>query len=78
MTYGYSQSLVDAIQTADPNNVGMAFGRFCVSMGIPATQVAKALNVSRMTVYNWFWGEYSPSRKNIEQIDEFIRQHTET
>jgi len=33
--------------------------------------------VSRMTVYNWFWGESTPSRENSEQIKLFMARYKE-
>jgi hypothetical protein len=68
MTYGYSHNLVEANKNADSESLGVAFGRMCIELGIPATHVAVELGVSRMTVYNWFWGERTPSRENSEQI----------
>ena len=68
MTYGYSHNLVEANKNADSESLGVAFGRMCIELGIPATRVAEELGVSRMTVYNWFWGESVPSRSNSEQI----------
>jgi predicted transcriptional regulator len=49
----------------------------CIELGIPATRVAEELGVSRMTVYNWFWGESTPSRENSEQIKLFMARYKE-
>ena len=56
MSYGYSQSLVDANKKANAKSLGVALGRLCIKHGVPVTEVAKELEVSRMAVYNWFWG----------------------
>jgi hypothetical protein len=37
--------------------------------------VAVELGVSRMTVYNWFWGEFTPSPTYAEQIERFMARH---
>jgi DNA-binding XRE family transcriptional regulator len=75
MTYGYSQKLVDANKKADADSLGVALGRFCIEREITATQVAVELGVSRMTVYNWFWGEFTPSPTYAEQIERFMVRH---
>jgi hypothetical protein len=72
MSYGYSQSLIEAVQTADDTSLGVALGRFCIERGIPVTEVAGIFKVSRATVYNWFWGRMLPSSTNNEQIERFI------
>ena len=61
MSYGYSQSLVEANKKANIKSLGVALGRLCIKHGVPVSEVAQELNVSRATVYNWFWGATSPS-----------------
>ena len=75
MGYGYSQSLVLANKEADAKSLGVALGRFCIEREITATAVARELGVSRMTVYNWFWGEFAPSPAYSEQIERFMARH---
>ena len=75
MSYGYSQKLVDANSKADAESLGVALGRFCIAKEITATQVAVELGVSRMTVYNWFWGEFIPSPAYAGQIERFMARH---
>jgi DNA-binding transcriptional regulator YiaG len=61
MSYGYSQSLVEANKKANTKSLGVALGRLCIKHGISVSEVARELGVSRATVYNWFWGVTSPS-----------------
>jgi hypothetical protein len=75
MTYGYSQKLVEANKKADAESLGVALGRFCIAREITATRVAVELGVSRMTVYNWFWGAFTPSSTHAEQIERFMARH---
>jgi hypothetical protein len=75
MTYGYSQKLVEANKKANADSLGVALGRFCIERGITATQVSVELGVSRMTVYNWFWGEFTPSPTYAEQIERFMARN---
>ena len=48
MTYGYSHNLVEANKNANPEFLGVAFGRMCIELGIPATRVAEELGVPDM------------------------------
>ena len=75
MSYGYSQRLVEANKEADSDSLGVALGRYCIERNIPVNDVAEYLNVSRASVYNWFWGSSVPSREHSEQIVSFMRQH---
>lgn len=73
MSYGYSQRLVDANATADIKSCGVYLGRRCIKLGVPVSDVAQKLGVSRATVYNWFWGAITPSRAHKSKITEFVR-----
>ena len=73
MSYGYSQRLVDANNKADANSCGVYLGRSCIKLGVPVSDVAQKLGVSRATVYNWFWGLVAPSPTHADKIAEFIR-----
>ena len=68
---GYSQIIIEANQRAK-ETVGTLLGKLCISLKYPASQVAKALNVSRQTVYDWFSGKAKPSRKLDQKIKELI------
>jgi hypothetical protein len=68
MSYGYSQRLVDANRTADPSSWGVLLGAKCIELGIPVNEVAERVNVSRATVYNWFWGVRAPSAYHCQRI----------
>jgi hypothetical protein len=72
MSYGYSRSLVEANKRASIKSLGVAFGRFCIDNEIPATQVAEALGVSRMTIYNWFWGLRTPTIHLQPRVVKYI------
>lgn len=73
MSYGYSQRLVAANKTAKADSRGAYLGSRCIKLGIPVSEVADALGVSRSTVYNWFWGAVAPSQEHTDRINEFLR-----
>lgn len=51
----YSQKVIDAV-SATPKSLGNQLGRWAIHHNMPVTHIAKALGVSRQTVYNWFTG----------------------
>jgi predicted transcriptional regulator len=73
MSYGYSQRLVEANSNADTKSLGVYLGNRCIRLGIPVSEVADTLGVSRATVYNWFWGEVNPRPEHNDKITEFLR-----
>lgn len=58
---GYSLILLERNKQADVSNLGVRLGRVCIKNGVPVTDVANALGVSRQTVYNWFGGTSVPT-----------------
>jgi len=69
---GYSLRIIRANEQADPSSIGVLLGRFCIKKEIPASDVAKFFNVSRMTVYNWFSGCTKPQLRLHEKIQQII------
>lgn len=71
---GYSLRIVRANEQADPSNIGVLLGRLCIKKEIPVSQVAEFLNVSRMSVYNWFCGRGFPRKKMQLKIKEILEK----
>lgn len=71
---GYSLRVVRANEQADPSNIGVLLGRFCIKQEIPVAEVADFFGVSRMTVYNWFIGVNAPRKKLRESIEKIIEK----
>jgi hypothetical protein len=74
MSYGYSQRLIEANKVAG-DSLGVALGRLCIERNIPVNTIADYLNVSRATIYNWFWGVSNPSKQHSELIVLFLHKH---
>ena len=51
----YSQKTIDTIMRATKTQ-GNQLGRWAVHLNFSVVRIAKALGVSRQTVYNWFEG----------------------
>jgi len=72
MSYGYSHRLVEANKAASDESWGVLLGRKCIELEIPVDVIARRMDVSRATIYNWFWGSTTPSRTHSEQIERLI------
>ncbi len=68
---GYSQLMIENNTKASETS-GTLLGKLCIALKYPASQVAKDLNVSRQTVYDWFSGKAKPSKHLEPKILEFI------
>ena len=71
---GYASKIIKANLEADAESPGVALGRFCIAKEIPVSDVAEYFEVSRMTIYKWFVGEWSPRRVNAEKIWLMLEQ----
>lgn len=69
---GYSHNLVKLIEGADPQLIGVQLGRMCIENDIPVREIATALNVSRMTVYHWFAGRFTPRQEYVTRIEQLL------
>ena len=68
----YSQEFLIELNNFDAERLGEQLAKACVNADLPATEVAKVFNVSRMTIHSWFRG--SPIRdKNCTKIKKFLK-----
>ena len=70
---GYSQGFIEINQNAK-DGIGPLLGRLCISLKYPVSQVAKELQVSRQTVYDWFSGKTKPSRHLDSTVRAFVEK----
>ena len=70
----YSQKIIDAVAKT-PKSLGNQLGRWAVYHDFPVTKIAKALGVTRQTVYNWFTGTevFVGYRNRVEFLLEILR-----
>jgi hypothetical protein len=68
----YSERFLLDLNKLDPTRIGVQMGKVCVKANLPTSYVAKAFDVSRMSIHSWFRGQYV-REKNYEKIDKFIR-----
>lgn len=72
MGVGYSLRTQKLNEEADPQSLGVRLGTACIKHGIPATQVASALGVSKQTIYNWFCGTTQPLSHLAPKIETYL------
>lgn len=68
----YSERFLLTLARNDSAKLGIRLGKVCVDANLPPLQVAKALNISRWSVYRWFRGA-NIKEKDRENIKAFIR-----
>lgn len=76
MARPYSEKFLLNLAKADASRLGVQLGRLCVEANLPAVYVAKALETSRISVYNWFRGGgiRENKRKVVEVFMDLVRQ----
>lgn len=75
MSHGYSQELIKANKKASSLRklqLGVSLGKHCIEAGVPVSEVALELNVSRATIYNWFKGTSQPYQYQHLRIKDYI------
>ena len=70
---GYSQKVVRLNKEADQKNLGVRLGKFCIARGIPVSDVMSYFDVTKQTVYNWFYGISTPSLQHGRLINNFFQ-----
>jgi|TARA_R110002012_G_scaffold292990_1_gene488402 NADH:ubiquinone oxidoreductase subunit F (NADH-binding) len=73
---GYSQKVINDNKKARPVTPGIKLGKLCIKLMYPAADIAKKLSTSRQCVYNWFCGKCTPSKNNIDKINQLIKELT--
>jgi transcriptional regulator with XRE-family HTH domain len=69
---GYSLDVAEAIWNGDKSRLGVRLGSICLERRLPVVQVARALGVTRQTIYNWFTGAYDPTESHREAVERYI------
>lgn len=73
MSRPYSTKFLNELDSADDTyRIGYKMAKLCVAANLPAKYVAKAVEVSRATVHNWFRGAVLRG-KNEDIALAFIR-----
>ena len=79
MARSYGQKFLLELSENDGSLTGVRLARLCVDANLPATYVARALEVSPMTIYKWFRGTgvRENKRKTVEVFMDLVRQDLE-
>lgn len=76
MARSYSEKFLLALQKADSTSLGVKLGRLCVEANLPSAYVARALEVSRVTMYKWFRGQgiREDKRRTVEVFIDLVSE----
>lgn len=69
---GYSSRVICANAIASTDNLGVLLGRYCIAKDIPASDIANAMLVTKMTIYKWFTGKTIPRKSQEERLKSII------
>lgn len=72
MPRNYGEKFLRELSATQDGGEGIELARVCVQANLPAAYVAKALEVSGTTVYNWFRGIQKVSEEHSKVIKTFI------
>ena len=72
----YNKELIELVQTFNPYLDTTCFAKACIKANLPSNYVASALEVSRMSIHNWFRG--SPIRENNRKLVEVFTDLVES
>jgi len=72
----YSEKFLLGLQQADANRLGVRLGRLCVEANLPAAYVAKAMEISRISIYHWFRGKgiSEDKRSTVEVFMDLVTE----
>lgn len=76
MPVGYSIQTLKTNEAADAGHLGVQLGRLCIAKDISVNEVAERMQVSRQTVYNWFFGIKRPHEDKADLVSAFIAELT--
>lgn len=71
----YSIGFKKRVQEADQDKLGVHYALIFIEKGISVAQVAEAIDVTRMTVYNWFLGRTEPDDSQMAIMEFMIKEH---
>jgi hypothetical protein len=75
----YSEEFMRFINTTGSSSLGIRLGRACVRANLPLVYVARALGISKVTLFNWFRGRgmRESMRDRVEVFLEVVERDLE-
>lgn len=65
---GYSTLFIRKVDEADQGDLVRQYAHACIDRNLPIMEVARRMEVTRATIYNWFTGKASPRAHQQEKI----------
>ena len=73
MARPYSTEFLTALNTLDPDSLGVRLAKLCVKANLPTLYIARKLGVSRYTIHSWFRGQRIRNINKIK-VEAFIKE----
>jgi hypothetical protein len=65
---GYSKKIILANLEASEESIGVQLGRWCIAKDVTVSEIARYLDVTRMSIYGWFDGTCTPLPEHAKKI----------
>jgi transcriptional regulator with XRE-family HTH domain len=65
---GYSTLFIRKVEEADRGDLVSQYAYACIDRNLPMSEVARRMDVTRATIYNWFTGKATPRAHQQEKI----------
>jgi hypothetical protein len=65
---GYSTLFIRKVEEADQGDLVRQYANACIDRNLPMSEVARRMEVTRATIYNWFTGKATPRAHQQEKI----------
>lgn len=79
MPRSYSSKIVERVNKANPEKIGVKLGLLCIKHSIPVATIADRFKVAKPTVYSWFSGDADPIASleaRMRKLVEFLEQQS--
>lgn len=68
LSRGYSTLFLRKVEEADQGDLVIQYANACIDRDLPITEIARRMDVTRATIYNWFTGKSAPRAHQKEKI----------
>lgn len=65
---GYYTLFIRKVEEADQGDLVRQYANACIDRNLPMSEVARRMDVTRATIYNWFTGKATPRAHQQEKI----------
>lgn len=74
MSRGFTQSVIEAINEADPTHIGVKLGKLMIKGRVSVIEVSSILGLSRNSVHMLIKGQRWPRRDAAARVEQLIAE----